>query len=70
MTASDVGPAVDDLTRWRAPGTVGFSATLQGALAGWLVMLYDPHPLVAHCGTVNRVQIHLRCRWRGIGVAS
>ncbi|MFJ3974165.1 GNAT family N-acetyltransferase [Streptomyces sp. NPDC090021] len=45
------------------------AATAGGALAGWLVIRRDPHPLVAHCGTVNHVQTHPRFRCRGIGSA-
>jgi len=36
-------------------------------LAGWLHLTRGPEPLVAHWGTVSRVQTHPRFRGRGIG---
>lgn len=68
VTSRDVGPAVDDLTRRLDPRHSRLLvATLRGVPAGWLVIHRDPHPLVAHCGTVNHPQTHPRCRRRGIG---
>ncbi|MGW5003582.1 GNAT family N-acetyltransferase [Streptomyces hydrogenans] len=68
VTELDAGPAVDDLTRQLDPRRSRLLvATLQGVLAGWLVLHRDPHRLMAHCGTVNHVQTHPRFRRRGIG---
>ncbi|MDH2388375.1 GNAT family N-acetyltransferase [Streptomyces sp. HNM0663] len=43
-------------------------AAVEAAVAGWLIVRRDMHPLVAHCGVVNHVQTHLKHRGRGIGV--
>jgi GNAT superfamily N-acetyltransferase len=40
-----------------------------GVLAGWLNIRREPHPLVAHWGTVHHVQSHTAFRDRGIGSA-
>ncbi|MER5709855.1 GNAT family N-acetyltransferase [Streptomyces sp. NPDC002122] len=42
-------------------------ATVGGAVAGWLHLRRDPHPLVAHWGTLHHVQTRLHVRGRGIG---
>ncbi|WP_346075413.1 MULTISPECIES: GNAT family N-acetyltransferase [Actinomycetes] len=44
-------------------------ATVQGVLAGWLLLRRDPHPLVAHCGVVNHLQTRTSFRRQGIGAA-
>ncbi|TYB39808.1 GNAT family N-acetyltransferase [Micromonospora sp. AP08] len=44
-------------------------AVVDGALAGWLNLSRHVDPLVAHWGTVNRVQTHPGYRRRGIGAA-
>ncbi|MEH0841446.1 GNAT family N-acetyltransferase [Micromonospora sp. CPCC 205711] len=44
-------------------------AVVDGALAGWLNLSRHVDPLVAHWGTVNRVQTHPDYRGRGIGAA-
>ncbi|WP_438290880.1 N-acetyltransferase family protein [Streptomyces sp. HUAS TT7] len=44
-------------------------ATVDGALAGWLNIRRDPHPVVAHWGTVHHVQTRLAARGQGIGAA-
>lgn len=41
--------------------------TLDGTLAGWPNLRRDPHPLVAHWGTLHHVQTRLEVRGRGIG---
>ncbi|MCB5164549.1 GNAT family N-acetyltransferase [Streptomyces bambusae] len=70
VSADDVGPAVDDLVDGLDPGHERMLiATVEGTLAGWLVVRRDRHPLVAHCGVVNHVQTHPRFRGRGIGAA-
>ncbi|MEU7585770.1 GNAT family N-acetyltransferase [Micromonospora sp. NPDC049230] len=42
---------------------------VDGALAGWLHLSRHVDPLVAHWGTVSRVQTHPDHRGRGIGAA-
>jgi GNAT superfamily N-acetyltransferase len=42
---------------------------VEGVLAGWLNLRRDPHPLVAHWGTVHHVQTRTAVRGRGIGSA-
>ncbi|MEU4129405.1 hypothetical protein [Streptomyces wuyuanensis] len=37
-------------------------ARVDGALAGWMLLRREQHPLVAHCGRVNHVQTHVRFR--------
>lgn len=44
-------------------------ATVDGTLAGWLLVRREAHPLEAHCGTVNHVQTHARFRGSGVGAA-
>ncbi len=44
-------------------------AGVEQAVAGWLLLRRDPHPLVAHCGVVNHVQTQVRYRGLGIGAA-
>lgn len=44
-------------------------AVVDGTLAGWLHLFRHEDPLVAHWGTVNRVQTHPDHRGRGIGAA-
>ncbi len=44
-------------------------ATVGGVLAGWLNVRRDPHPLVAHWGTLHHVQSHPAFRGCGIGSA-
>lgn len=70
VTAHDVAPVVDGLVRGLHPGRGRLLvATVGGTLAGWLILRREPHPLGAHCGTVNHVQTHPRFRGRGIGAA-
>ncbi|MDT0574151.1 GNAT family N-acetyltransferase [Streptomyces sp. DSM 3412] len=68
--ARDVAPVVDALARQLHPehGRL-LVATVGGTLAGWLILRREPHPLGAHCGTVNHVQTRPRHRGQGIGVA-
>ncbi|MEU6848905.1 GNAT family N-acetyltransferase [Actinacidiphila alni] len=44
-------------------------ARVDGTLAGWLLLLRDEHPLVAHVGVVHHVQSHPEHRGTGIGGA-
>jgi GNAT superfamily N-acetyltransferase len=44
-------------------------ATVDGTLAGWLLLRRDEHPLVSHCGVVNHVQTHVDFRGTGVGAA-
>ncbi|MEV6397004.1 GNAT family N-acetyltransferase [Streptomyces sp. NPDC051907] len=70
VSVDQVAPAVDRLVDGLDPqrGRL-LVATVEGTLAGWLVVRRELHPLVAHCGEVNHVQTHTRCRGRGIGAA-
>ncbi|MFF7390789.1 GNAT family N-acetyltransferase [Streptomyces scabiei] len=70
VTARDVAPVVDGLVGRLHPGHGRLLvATVGGTFAGWLILRREPHPLGAHCGTVNHVQTSPRHRGRGIGVA-
>lgn len=66
----DVGPAAERLIAGLDPerGRL-LVATMDGTLAGWLIIRRDPHPLIAHCGVVNHVQTHPHFRRQGIGAA-
>ncbi|MFI0366437.1 GNAT family N-acetyltransferase [Actinomadura sp. 1N219] len=68
VTAADVNPAahrlISDLDPQLSRLVIGM---VDGALAGWLNIRRDPHPLVAHWGTVHHVQSHPEHRGRGIG---
>ncbi|WP_405406263.1 GNAT family N-acetyltransferase [Streptomyces sp. NBC_01104] len=44
-------------------------ASAGGELAGWLNIRRDPHPLVAHWGTLHHVQTGLAFRGTGTGAA-
>lgn len=67
---TDVVPVVDGLVRALDPDLGRMIvATVGGALAGWLVVRRDRHPLVAHRGAVNHVQTLPRLRGRGIATA-
>ncbi|MFJ5533936.1 GNAT family N-acetyltransferase [Streptomyces sp. NPDC093261] len=70
VTARQVGPVLDQIVDGLDPQRCRMLvATVEGELAGWLILRRDPHPLVAHCGVVNHVQTHPRFRGRGIGAA-
>ncbi|MEU2736082.1 GNAT family N-acetyltransferase [Streptomyces sp. NPDC007095] len=70
VTLRDVGPATDQLIAGLDPSHGRLLiALVDGALAGWLIVRRDPHPLVAHCGVVNHLQTHPYFRRRGIGIA-
>ncbi len=70
VSTRDVAPVVDELVNGLDPrrGRL-LVALVEGALAGWLIVRRDLHPLVAHCGVVNHVQTHPRFRGRGVGAA-
>ncbi|MFG3661535.1 GNAT family N-acetyltransferase [Streptomyces sp. NPDC047706] len=70
LVPADVASAVDRLAERLAPehGRL-LVATLDGSLAGWLLVRREGHPLEAHCGVVNHVQTHVHLRRRGIGAA-
>ncbi|MFE2441409.1 hypothetical protein ACH4TQ_12105 [Streptomyces sp. NPDC021218] len=57
VSAQEIGPALDPITQRLDPQHSRLLiATVEGALAGWLLLHRDQHPLVAHCGVVNHVQ--------------
>ncbi|WP_342210917.1 GNAT family N-acetyltransferase [Streptomyces sp. DH-12] len=70
VTAAALRPAVGGITRGLSPDRSRLPpATVDGALAGWMVLRLERHLPVARCGMVNHVQTHLRFRGRGIGTA-
>ncbi|MEZ3179566.1 GNAT family N-acetyltransferase [Streptomyces pimonensis] len=70
LTPADLEAAVDRIAEHLAPerGRL-LAATLDGDLAGWLLLRREAHPLEAHCGVVNHVQTQVRLRGLGIGLA-
>ncbi|MGW2668296.1 N-acetyltransferase family protein [Streptomyces sp. NPDC001272] len=70
VSRSQVAAVVEELVRALDPDLARMLvATAGGALAGWLVLRRDRHPLVAHRGTVNHVQTLPGLRRLGIGSA-
>ncbi|MFI6893617.1 GNAT family N-acetyltransferase [Streptomyces sp. NPDC050256] len=70
MSHEDVAAAADALVAGLDPQRSRLLlATADGALAGWLNVRHDPHPLVAHWGTLHHVQTHLAFRGTGTGAA-
>lgn len=70
VTPADVEAAVDGIADSLAPEHSRLlTATLDGVLAGWLVVRREAHPLEAHCGVVNHVQTQVHLRGLGIGAA-
>ncbi|MFF3609592.1 GNAT family N-acetyltransferase [Streptomyces sp. NPDC002463] len=65
---AEVAAAVDRIVAGLDPASSRLVvAAVDGALAGWLCLRRDPHPLVAHWGTLHHVQTRLGVRGRGIG---
>ncbi|RMB80730.1 GNAT family N-acetyltransferase [Streptomyces shenzhenensis] len=69
LTPADVEAAVDRIAESLAPECRLLAATLDGELAGWLLVRRETHPLEAHCGVVNHVQTQVHFRGLGIGTA-
>ncbi|MBC6456386.1 GNAT family N-acetyltransferase [Actinomadura sp. HBU206391] len=70
VTVEDVAPVAEQLITGLHPQRSRLVVALvDGVLAGWLNIRRDPHPLVAHWGTVYHVQSHTAFRGRGIGSA-
>jgi GNAT superfamily N-acetyltransferase len=70
VTVEDVAPVAEQLIAGLQPQRSRLVlALVDGVLAGWLNIRRDPHPLVAHWGTVHHVQSHTAFRGRGIGSA-
>ncbi len=68
VESTEVAAEVDRLTQRLSPEQLRMViARIDGILAGWLVLLRGPHPLVAHVGTVHHVQTHPEYRGQGIG---
>ncbi|MER7952579.1 GNAT family N-acetyltransferase [Streptomyces sp. NPDC096079] len=64
----EVAAAVDRIVTGLAPASCRLvTASVDGALAGWLCLRRDPHPLVAHWGSLHHVQTRLGVRGRGVG---
>lgn len=70
LAPADLEDAVERVAERLAPerGRL-LTAALDGALAGWLLVRREEHPLEAHCGVVNHVQTQVHLRGRGIGAA-
>jgi GNAT superfamily N-acetyltransferase len=70
VTVEEVAPAAEQLLADLHPDRSRMVlATVDGVLAGWLNVRRDPHPLVAHWGTLHHVQSRPSFRGRGIGSA-
>lgn len=70
VTEAALRPAVERITRGLSPDHSRLLlATVNGALAGWLLLRRETHPLATHCGVVNHVQTHVNFRGRGVGAA-
>lgn len=68
VTTAEVAPAAVKLISNLDPQLNRLVICLiDGTLAGWLNIRRDPHPLVAHWGTLHHVQAHPEHRGRGIG---
>ncbi len=68
VTDEEVRPAVDAVIASLGPDTGRLLVvSVDGDLAGWLVLVCNPDPLTAHWATVKRVQTSPRHRGRGIG---
>lgn len=70
LTSAHTEAAVDRIAGQLAPEHCRLVvATVDGVLAGWLLVRREAHPLEAHCGTVNHVQTHVHFRGSGVGAA-
>jgi GNAT superfamily N-acetyltransferase len=70
VTVEHVKPVAERMiASLRADSNRLLLASVDGKLVGWLHLARGPEPLVAHWGTVSRVQTHPRFRGRGIGAA-
>ncbi len=68
VTGDDVAPAVDQVARQLDPQRcVVFRATGESTVDGWVLLRRSDSPLVAHWGTVERLQTVPAARGRGIG---
>ncbi|MET8646143.1 GNAT family N-acetyltransferase [Streptomyces sp. NPDC004675] len=70
VDAAEVTAALDRIIENLAPPTSRLLIALaDGTVAGWLNIRRDPHPPVAHWGTIHHVQTRLGVRGQGIGTA-
>ncbi len=70
VTDDDVVPAVDELVASLDPVCERLLvATIEGTLAGWVVLSGNSWRVTRHWATVRRLQTALSHRGRGIGVA-
>ncbi|MGW8063999.1 N-acetyltransferase family protein [Streptomyces ziwulingensis] len=70
VSSPAVGPALDAIVQRLAPQRSRLLlATVEGVLAGWVLLSREQHPLEAHYGTVNHLQTHVRYRGTGVGAA-
>lgn len=70
VDAAEVTAVLDRIIEKLAPTTSRLLIALaDGTIAGWLNIRCDPHPPVAHWGTIHHVQTRLGVRGQGIGAA-
>ncbi|MGC9497464.1 N-acetyltransferase family protein [Streptomyces sp. WG7] len=70
VPSSEIEPALEAIVQGLAPQRSRILlATVDGALAGWVLLRREAHPLVAHCATVNHLQTHVPFRGVGVGAA-
>lgn len=70
LDRADVEPEVARLADSLSPERLRMLvARVDGALAGWLVLLREQHPLVAHVGVAHHVQTRPDHRGLGVGGA-
>jgi GNAT superfamily N-acetyltransferase len=70
VSIDDVTPVADALISGLHPERTRLLLALEGeALAGWVALICNPNPFVAHWASVQRLQTHPSYRGRGIGAA-
>ena len=70
VDATDVAPAADRLIAGLNPRRSRLLIARTGeTLAGWVHLHGNPHPVIAHWGTVSHLQTLPACRGQGIGGA-
>jgi GNAT superfamily N-acetyltransferase len=70
VNVGDVAPVADALIGALHPDRTRLLLALDGeALAGWVALICNPSPFVAHWASVQRLQTHPSYRGRGIGAA-
>lgn len=68
VTEDDVAPVLDEIVAGLDPRLNRLLiATVDGELAGWLLLTLNDDPVVAHWGRVTRLQTSLPFRGTGVG---